>query len=104
MKKKEGEITLNDFVPLEKILTKKLKNKEFKKAYFEELSRLHLVHEIKTLRTQKRMTQAQVAAKAKMPQSVVARIESGSRGFSIATLHKIAAVFNREVGLIVPRK
>jgi DNA-binding XRE family transcriptional regulator len=104
MRKKEDEITLKDFIPFEKLLAKQLKNKEFKEAYFEELSRLNLVHEIKTLRVQKRMTQAQVAAKAKMPQSVIARIESGSRGFSIATLHKIASVFDREVGLVAPRR
>ncbi len=50
------------------------------------------------------MTQQRVAKKAKMPQSVIARIESGSRGLSIGTLQKIALVFDREVGFVAPRR
>ncbi len=46
------------------------------------------------------MTQAEVAQKTDMPQSVIARIESGTHSFSIATLHKIARVFNKHVGLV----
>jgi DNA-binding XRE family transcriptional regulator len=98
---KIGEFT---FAPFSDILAEKLKNKRFKKAYTEEISRLQLAYEIKMLRQKKGLTQKQVAAKAKMPQSVVARLESGSRGFSIATLYKVAAVFDRRIGLIIPRR
>jgi len=98
---KIGEYT---FTPLSDFIAENMKDKRFKKAYTEEISRLQLAYEIKMLRQKKGMTQEQVAKKAKMPQSVVARLESGSRGFSIATLHKIAKVFDREIGLVVPRR
>ena len=98
------EITKDSFIPFDEILAEQLKNKKFKKAFLEERSRLELVYELKMLRKEKRMTQAQVAKKANMPQSVVARIESGSRGLSIATLSKIARVFDRDIGLVAPRR
>ena len=98
------EITKDSFIPFSKILAEQLKDKRFKKAFLEERSRLELSYELKMLRKKKGMTQAQVAKKANMPQSVVARIESGSRGFSIGTLHKIASVFDREIGLVAPRR
>ena len=98
MKKIESE--KYHFVSFDKILEKKLKNKKFKRLFTEELNRLQLVHEVKSLRKAKRMTQAQVAKKANMPQSVIARIESGTHSFSIATLQKIANVFDKQIGLV----
>lgn len=92
------------FTPLSEFLAKQMKNKRFREAYTEEMSRLNLAYELRSLRQKKGMTQGEVALKAKMPQSVVARIESGSRGFSIATLYKIAKVFGRDIGLIASRR
>ena len=102
--KKIKQNFMDRFVPLSDIVARKLKDPQFRKAYTEEVSRLQLAYEIRMLRAKQGMTQGQVASKAKMPQSVVARIESGSRGFSIATLHKIAKVFGREIGLVAPRQ
>jgi DNA-binding XRE family transcriptional regulator len=101
---KEREITMKDFIPFDEFLAEQLKDKRFKKAFLEERSRLQLAYDIQMLRKKKRMTQAQVAKKAKMPQSVIARIESGSRGISIATLYKIARVFDRDIGFVAPRQ
>jgi ribosome-binding protein aMBF1 (putative translation factor) len=98
------QTTKSSFISLPEVIEKKLKNKKFKKAYSEEISRLQLAYEIRSLRQKKGMTQEQVAQKAKMPQSVIARIESGSRGFSISTLHKIAEVFDLEIGLVAPHR
>lgn len=92
------------FFSLDEALKKDLKNKRFKKLYYEELNRLQLVHEVKTLRKAKRMTQAQVAKKADMPQSVIARIESGTHSFSIATLQKVAQVFETRIALVAQTK
>jgi ribosome-binding protein aMBF1 (putative translation factor) len=92
------------FVPLEDVLAKKLKSKRFKKAYDEEMSRLQLAYDVRSLRQKKGMTQKQVAKEAKMPQSVVARIESGAHGLSLGTLYKIAGVFDREIRLVTPSK
>ncbi len=88
------------FVPLDKIIKKRLIHERFQKSFNEEISRLQLAHEIKMLRQKQKMTQREVAIKADMPQSVVARIESGTHSFSIATLHKIARVFHKHVGLV----
>ena len=90
----------HQFTPLNTVIAKKLKSEQFRKSFSEEISRLQLAHEIKTLRQKQKMTQAEVAAKTDMPQSVSARIESGTHSFSITTLHKIARVFNKHVGLV----
>ena len=92
--------TKYNFTPLNKIIRKRLKNKQFRRSFSEEISRLQLAHEIKMLRQKRKMTQREVAAKADMPQSVIARMESGTHSFSIATLHKVAKVFDRQVGLV----
>ena len=88
------------FTPLDTIIRKKLINAQFRKSFSEEMGRLQLAHDIKTLRQKRKMTQGQVAARADMPQSVIARIESGTHSFSIATLHKIARVFDKQIGLV----
>ncbi len=92
--------TKYNFIPLDTIIGGKLKNKQFRTSFSEEMGRLRLAHEIKALRQKRRMTQEEVALKADMPQSVVARIESGTHSFSLTTLHKIAQVFDKEVGLV----
>ncbi len=89
-----------NFTPLNKIIGKELKDEQFRKLFTEEVSRLRLAHEIKTLREKQKMTQKEVAARADMPQSVIARIESGTHSVSVATLHKIAIVFNKHIGLV----
>ena len=88
------------FISLDTFIKEKSKNPIFRKAFDEELSRLRLIHEIKTLRESRKMTQAQVATKADMPQSVIARVESGNHSFSVATLSKIAQVFGSQIRLV----
>jgi len=92
--------TAKNFTPLHTITTKKLKNKQFRKSFLEEINRLRLAHEIKKLRQKRKMTQTEVAVKVNMPQSVIARIESGNHSLSVATLNKIAMVFNKQIGLV----
>lgn len=88
------------FIPFEEFLKERFKDKSFRKGYLEKLAKLRLAHQIAVLRRKKRMTQKQVAEKAGMPQSVIARIESGRHSFSIATLHKIAGVFDTRIALV----
>ena len=88
------------FTSLDTIIARKIKNDRFHRLFSEEMGRLKLAHEIKVLRQKKGMTQREVALKADMPQSVVARIESGTHSFSIATLHKIARVFDKQISLV----
>src|SRR5271155_5543314 len=90
------------FISFEKALQKRLKNSTFKKAFDREIGRLQLAHDIKVLREKKGMTQKQVAIKADMPQSVIARIESGKHNVSAITLHKLADVFHKRIGFVEP--
>src|SRR5882672_438432 len=89
-----------EFIPLSKAFSKHSKSKRFGAAYEAEITRLKLAHEIKLLRKKKKMTQREVAVRAAMPQSVVARIESGNNGVSVATLNRIARVFDKKLGFV----
>ena len=100
MKKIIGKANKYKFISLDNVIAKRIKRGNFRKLFSEEISRLKLAHEIKAMRQKKRMTQEEVAIKADMPQSVIARIESGAHGFSISTLHKIARVFDKQIGLV----
>ena len=83
----------------QEIFSKDLKSRKFQKIYNEELAQLRLAQQIKQMRLKKNFTQKTLAEKAKMPQSVIARIESGAHGYSLGTLYRIANVFNKEICL-----
>jgi DNA-binding XRE family transcriptional regulator len=72
----------------------------FTEAFDEEMERFRLRKRLRALRMKKRMTQKVAAAKAGMPQSAVARIESGERGISVETLGRLAHVYGKEVQLV----
>jgi DNA-binding XRE family transcriptional regulator len=75
------------------------RNKEFQRAYNEELQRLSLAKQIRALRTIQKLTQKVVAQRAGMPQSVIARIESGQSGISLDTLGRVAHAFGKHIQL-----
>lgn len=81
------------------VFAKSFKSPSFQREYNEELVRLKLAYQIKQIRLIKKLTQKEVAGRAKMPQSVIARIESGTHSFSLGTLGRIAKVFNKEIEL-----
>lgn len=85
---------------LDQVLRKALKSSEFKEAYNEEIFRLKIAAEIKSLRIQKKLTQETFAKKAQMPQSVVARIESGNHSISLGTLSRVAHALGKSVQLV----
>lgn len=84
----------------DQVLNKALKSSEFKEAYNEEIFRLKIAAEIKSLRIQKKLTQETFAKKAQMPQSVVARIESGNHSISLGTLSRVAHALGKRVQLV----
>ncbi len=88
------------FYSTDEVFKKASKSKAFIKAYNEEAMRMGLVMEIKRVRKEKKMTQAMVAKKAKMPQSVIARIESGQHGISLDTLNRIVHALGKRVQLV----
>ena len=96
---KVGKNEILKFYTTEEVFKKASKSRAFQNAYNEELVRLRLSDQIKKIRLQKKLTQKDVAGKADMPQSVIARIESGTHSFSLGTLNRIAKVFNKEVEL-----
>lgn len=84
----------------EEVLKNLLRDSAFRKAYQEELMRRQLAKQIRGLRTRRRLTQKMVAQKAGMPQSVIARIESGESGISVDTLGRVAHAFGKEIQLV----
>lgn len=84
----------------EEVLKKLMKQKGFKKGYEKEVARLDMIHQIKQARLAKKMTQEKLARKAEMPQSVIARIESGKRGLSFSTISRIASALGKEIKLV----
>lgn len=104
MKKQTIKKTINikglKFYSFEEVLRRASKSKIFQKAYDEELARLKLAHQIRAMRRYRKLTQKETAKKARMPQSVIARIESGTHGYSLGTLSRIAHVFNKEIQLV----
>ena len=75
------------------------KNKEFQKGYREEMTRIKLAKRIREIRVKQKLTQGAVAKKAEMPQSVIARLESGEHSVSLDTLSRIAYALGKEVEL-----
>lgn len=73
------------------------KNKEYQKLLKEEERILDIAMEIALARKRKRLTQIQLAKKAGMPQSQIARIESGEHNVTIGTLNRVAAALNLRI-------
>lgn len=82
------------------LLKKWMKNKDFREGYEEALARRRMAHQVRSLRTAKKMTQKAVAEKAEMPQSVIARIESGEHSASFETISRIAHALGKKVELV----
>ncbi|KKR32279.1 MAG: hypothetical protein UT65_C0004G0010 [Parcubacteria group bacterium GW2011_GWF2_39_8b] len=84
---------------LEEVLKEPMKNKKFRIGYEKEVARLSLIHQIKAARLAKKYTQETLAKKADMPQSVIARLESGRSGMSFETLSRIASALGKQIKL-----
>lgn len=78
-------------------LYKLRKNKEYRKLLKEEGEILDIAIEIAQTRKRKRLTQVQLAQKVGMPQSQIARIESGSHNVTIGTLNRVAGALNLRI-------
>ena len=85
---------------LDQVLEKASRSEKFKRAYNEELTRIRLAKKVRDSRLAKKMTQGDVAAKAEMPQSVVARLESGQHSVSLDTLNKVAYALGKKIELV----
>ena len=100
MKKNKKQSNRLIWSSFDQVFGKASKKKEFQQAYSHKLLRLTLAKQIRDLRVGKQMTQKMVAQKTGMPQSVIARIETGDRGISVDTLGRVAHTFGKKVELV----
>lgn len=70
------------------------KDKKYRQLLKEEGEILDVAIEIALARKRKRLTQVQLAKKVGMPQSQLARIESGNNNVTLATLYRVAQALN----------
>ncbi|ERL66638.1 helix-turn-helix transcriptional regulator [Schleiferilactobacillus shenzhenensis] len=80
-------------VPVDDLFADDLKDPEFRKGFTEEYNRLVSAAAVVEAREKAGLTQQELADRAEVPQSTIARIERG-RNTSIDTLSKIAAALN----------
>ncbi len=95
---KVGKQTLK-FYTMEETFRKIYRSKKLREANEEELARLKLAYRMRQLRAAKRLTQKALAKKTNMPQSVIARMESGKHSVTLGTLYRVAHAFGKEVQL-----
>jgi ribosome-binding protein aMBF1 (putative translation factor) len=98
-KSKNNNINLKSY-SIDQTFGKISKKKSFHRAYREEKERLRLARIIREARTAKNLTQSALAKKVKMPQSVIARLESGNHSISLNTLSKVAYVIGKQIELV----
>lgn len=84
----------------EEVFGESMKSPDFRKACKEEEARLRMISQLRKAREEKKMTQKELAKEAGMPQSAIARIESGRRGLSWNTLSSIATALGKEIRLM----
>ena len=98
MKIQNNKIELKTLT-FDEVFEKAANSEAFIEAYTYETLQLRLASEIRNMRVKKHLTQEGLAEQANMPQSVIARIESGRHTFSLATLDRIAHVLGKKVKL-----
>jgi DNA-binding XRE family transcriptional regulator len=98
IKTKDGKELI--FYTIDEVFKESSKSKVFQAAYKEEMARLKMIKQVRDARLAKKMTQKKLAQKTGMPQSAIARIESGRKGLSLATLSRVAAALGKGVSLV----
>jgi len=88
------------FLNGEDLLKRNLKNPAFRKAYEKAGARRKLQNQLREARIAKRLTQKKVAERADVPQSVIARIESGEKNMTLETLLNVARAVGKELQLV----
>ena len=76
---------------------KDMKTSGFRRKVEEEYENLKLGEEIRQLRLSKGMTQEELAKKMSTTKSAVSRLENHSESVRLATIEKVAKVFDKKV-------
>ena len=77
-----------------------LKDPAFKKAYDALEPEFKLASSLIQARIDKKLTQQQLAKKAGVSQTIVARLESGETNPTIGTVNRVAGILGKEIGLV----
>ncbi len=88
------------FYTFNEVFKKDLKSKAFRSALAEDLTQMRIKRQIKEVRLKKKLTQKELAKKTDMPQSVIARLESGKQGLSFSTISRIATALGKKIELV----
>lgn len=76
-------------------LKEKLRDKEYRKAHVGSLTRHWLAFQVRRLREQRGWSQSELAARAGMQQSTIARLENPNyHGLSLSTMLRLADAFD----------
>lgn len=86
---------------LEKLETELLKNPVFKAEYEALEPEYELIKQIISARTEKKMTQKQLAEKIGTKQSNIARLESGNYNPSYQFLQKVAGALDKKLSFVL---
>lgn len=93
---KKGVRMANKNIKFDDFLAEKLKNPAFKTGFDAEANKLESAVALMNAREDAGLTQRELAAKADVPQSTIARIESG-QNTSIDTMSKIASALGKKL-------
>jgi DNA-binding XRE family transcriptional regulator len=77
-----------------------MKNPKFKEAYNALEPEYRLADELIKARIAKKMTQTEVAEKAGVSRTVIARLESGTTNPTIGTVSRVISVLGKEIRLV----
>ena len=81
----------------DEVLKKELKDPKFRKWFDYYGKQLEIAYAVLKLRKKHKMTQEELAKKVGTTQSNIARLESGQQNFTVATLMKIAKIFEKKL-------
>ena len=80
-----------------------LKDPKFKAGYDALEPEYRLANELIKARTRQKMTQSDVAKKAGVSRTVIARLESGTTNPTLGTINRVASVLGKELKLVASR-
>jgi DNA-binding XRE family transcriptional regulator len=95
-----SKVNKDRLIPANAFLQESLKDPVVKKAFNEEEARLHIADMIKEHRKSLKMTQADLAKKAKTSQRTVSKLENGQFSVGFDLLQKIASVLGLRIDLL----
>lgn len=99
-KKTDSKNTVLSWKTTDQVFKKSAGSKLFKEAYKAEAARIEIARSLREARTKKRLTQAELAKQTAMPQSAIARLESGNHSVSFETLSKVAYALGKEIKIV----